>query len=43
MGAAAQAAQNDGEIIAVLTAAVHAARAENGETGSFRVVSFRRR
>lgn len=43
INAAVCAAQNDGELIAVLTAAVEASRAEAGETGSFRVVSFRRR
>lgn len=41
--AAASEAQNDGELIAAITAAIHAAREESGETGAFRVVSFRRR
>lgn len=34
--------KNDGELIAVLTAAVAAAMEEEGYTGGFRVVSFRR-
>lgn len=34
--------KEDGELIAVLTAAVAAAMAEEGYTGGFRVVSFRR-
>ncbi len=35
-------AQNGGELIAVITAAVAAAMAEEGYTGGFRVVSFKR-
>ena len=33
---------DEGAIIAAITAAIMAARAEQGETGSFRVVSFKR-
>lgn len=40
--AAAPAAKNDDELIAVITAAVAAAMEEEGYTGGFRVVSFRR-
>ncbi len=40
--AAVAAHQNNDEIIAVLTAAVSAYRAESGESGAFRVVSFKR-
>ena len=34
--------EDDGAIIAVITAAIMAARAEEGHTGAFRVVSFKR-
>lgn len=37
-----QAGTADGELVAVLTAAVAAYRAEEGATGEFRVVSFKR-
>ena len=40
--AAAMAASDDGEVVAAITAAVSAALAEDGYTGSFRVVSFKR-
>ncbi len=36
------AAQDDGAIIAAITAAIMAMRSENGESGAFRVVSFKR-
>jgi sodium pump decarboxylase gamma subunit len=38
---AAIVAENDGAIVAAITAAISAARAEAGETGAFRVVSFK--
>ncbi len=38
----APAAQNDGALVAAITAAISAAMAEEGYTGGFRVVSFRR-
>lgn len=40
--AAAPATKNDDELVAVITAAVAAAMEEEGYTGGFRVVSFRR-
>ena len=39
---AAPAVQNDGALVAAITAAISAAMAEEGYTGGFRVVSFRR-
>ena len=39
---AATAAQDDGAIIAAITAAILAARADEGNTSAFRVVSFKR-
>ncbi len=42
LSAAVAAHQNNDEIIAVITAAVAAQRAAEGETGGFRVVSFKR-
>ena len=41
-GAAVAATEDHGAIVAAITAAIMAARAENGETGAFRVVSFKR-
>ena len=35
--------QDEGELVAILTAAVAATRAQNRESGAFRVVSFKRR
>ena len=40
--AAAMAASDDSAVVAAITAAVSAALAEDGYTGSFRVVSFKR-
>ena len=42
IAAALAAAEDDGAIVAAITAAITAARAEAGETGAFRVVSFKR-
>ena len=42
IAAALAAAEDDGAIVAAITAAISAARAEAGETGDFRVVSFKR-
>ena len=42
IAAALAAAEDDGAVVAAITAAITAARAEAGETGAFRVVSFKR-
>lgn len=42
LSAAPSTASDDGAIIAAITAAIAAARAEEGNGGAFRVVSFRR-
>ena len=42
IAAALAAAEDDGAIVAAITAAITAARADAGETGAFRVVSFKR-
>ena len=42
IAAALAAAEDEGAVVAAITAAITAARAEAGETGAFRVVSFKR-
>lgn len=42
IAAALAASEDDGAVVAAITAAVSAALAEDGYTGAFRVVSFRR-
>ena len=42
IAAALAATEDDGAIVAAITAAITSARAEAGETGAFRVVSFKR-
>ena len=42
IAAALAASEDDGAVVAAITAAITAARAESGETGAFRVVSFKR-
>ena len=42
IAASLAAAEDNGALVAAITAAITAARAEAGETGVFRVVSFRR-
>ncbi len=42
IAAALAAAEDDGAVVAAITAAITAMRAEEGETGNFRVVSFKR-
>ena len=42
IAAALAAEEDDGAVVAAITAAITAARAEAGETGAFRVVSFKR-
>lgn len=42
IGATLAAYEDNGATIAAITAAIMAVRAENGESGSFRVVSFKR-
>ena len=42
IAASLAAAEDNGALVAAITAAITAARAEAGETGAFRVVSFRR-
>ncbi len=43
VASAPQAVANDGEIVAAITAAISAMLADEGYTGGFRVVSFKRR
>ncbi|MBQ3013975.1 MAG: OadG family protein [Clostridia bacterium] len=42
IAASLAAAEDNGALVAAITAAITAARAEAGETGAFRVVSFKR-
>ena len=42
IAASLAAAEDNGALVAAITAAITAARADAGETGAFRVVSFRR-
>ncbi len=42
IAASLAASEDDGAIVAAITAAITAARAASGDTGSFRVVSFKR-
>ena len=42
IAAALAAAEDEGAVVAAITAAISAARAEAGESGAFRVVSFKR-
>ena len=42
IAAALAAAEDEGAVVAAITAAITAARADAGETGAFRVVSFKR-
>ena len=43
IAAAIAAANDDSELVAAITAAIHAYRKASGEVGGFRVVSFKRR